>query len=159
MNLGKENENQEFKLGFGQLDKGLKSLTAMLNRGSKGTVYFGVDDDGNVVGMQVGKGTLLKIRSRAAELIEPKIILHIDELFDEVGRSYIRVHAEGADIPYACDGRYYLRTASADEKIGSDLLRKMLASGDADIITQISSEQQELSFAGDRKSTRLNSSH
>ena len=159
MNLGKENENQEFKLGFGQLDKGLKSLTAMLNRGSEGTVYFGVDDDGTVKGMQVGKGTLLKIRSRAAELIEPRIILNIDELFDEAGRSYIRVHAEGPDIPYACDGRYYLRTASADEQIGSDLLRKMLASGNTDIITQISSEQQDLSFEGTIKYLSENGVH
>lgn len=41
MNLGKENEQQEFKLGLAQLDKGLKSLSAMLNRQQKGTVYFG----------------------------------------------------------------------------------------------------------------------
>ena len=40
MNLGKENEQQEFKLGLAQLDKGLKSLSAMLNRQQKGTVYF-----------------------------------------------------------------------------------------------------------------------
>ena len=45
MNLGKENEDQEFKLGLGQLDKGIKSLSAMLNRKSEGTVYYGVDDD------------------------------------------------------------------------------------------------------------------
>ena len=48
VNLGKENEQQEFKLGLAQLDKGLKSLSAMLNRQQKGTVYFGVDDDGTV---------------------------------------------------------------------------------------------------------------
>ena len=38
MNLGRENEKQEFKAGLGQLDKGLQSLSAMLNRGSEGTV-------------------------------------------------------------------------------------------------------------------------
>ena len=55
MNLGKENEKQEFKLGLGQLDKRLKSLSAMLNRGEEGTVYYGVDDDGNVQGLDIGK--------------------------------------------------------------------------------------------------------
>ena len=69
MNLGKENEKQEFKAGLGQLDKGLKSLSAMLNRGSEGTVVVGVDDDGTVKGLEIGKRTLLDIRSRAAELI------------------------------------------------------------------------------------------
>lgn len=48
MNLGQENENQEFKQSLSQLDKGIKSLTAMLNRNQKGIVYFGVDDNGNV---------------------------------------------------------------------------------------------------------------
>ena len=69
MNLGRENEKQEFKAGLDQLDKGLKSLSAMLNRGSEGTVFFGVDDDGTVKGLKIGKRTLLDIRSRAAELI------------------------------------------------------------------------------------------
>ena len=122
MNLGRENEKQEFKAGLGQLDKGLKSLSAMLNRGSEGTVFFGVDDDGTVKGLEIGKRTLLDIRSRAAELIDPRIVLDLNEMKDEEGRLYIRVHAEGSDIPYSCDGRYYLRTASADEQVGSELL-------------------------------------
>ena len=84
MNLGRENEQQEFKLGLAQLDKGLKSLSAMLNRQQIGTVYFGVDDDGTVKGIEIGKKTLLDIRSRAAELIEPRIILNIDDLKDEM---------------------------------------------------------------------------
>ena len=148
MNLGKENEQQEFKLGLAQLDKGLKSLSAMLNRQQKGTVYFGVDDDGTVKGIEIGKKTLLDIRSRAAELIEPRIILNIDDLKDENGLTFIRVCTEGSDIPYSCDGRYYIRTASADEQIGSDLLRKILISGNADMLMQITSENQGLSFDG-----------
>lgn len=38
MNLGNESETQEFKEGLGQLDRGLKSLTAILNRHGYGTV-------------------------------------------------------------------------------------------------------------------------
>ena len=45
MNIGFENEYQEFKEGLGQLDKGLKSLTAMLNKYGNATVYFCVDDN------------------------------------------------------------------------------------------------------------------
>ena len=51
MNLGKENGTTEFKESLGQLDKGIRSLSAMLNRHRGGTVYFGVDDDGNVIGL------------------------------------------------------------------------------------------------------------
>ncbi len=148
MNLGYENEHQEFKSGTAQLDRGLKSLSAMLNRNYEGTVYFGVDDDGNVMGMEVGKKTLLEIRSRASELISPRVILDITELKDENDRSFIKVHASGTDIPYSCDGRYYIRTASADEQVGSDLLRKMLASGNTDLLSEISSVSQDLTFKG-----------
>ena len=148
MNLGRENEKQEFKAGLSQLDKGLKSLSAMLNRGSEGTVFFGVDDDGTVKGLEIGKRTLLDIRSRAAELIEPRIVLDLNEMKDEEGRLYIRVHAEGSDIPYSCDGRYYIRTAASDEQIGSELLRKMLMSGNTDALMQITAENQSLTFNG-----------
>lgn len=148
MNLGIENERQEFKESLTQLDKGLKSLTAMLNRNTEGTVYFGVDDSGTVKGVDIGKNTLLNIRRSAAQLIEPQIVLNIEVLKDEKGKSFIKVHAEGEDIPYSCDGRFYLRTASADEQISSDLLRKMLVSGNTDMLTQITSENQSLSFTG-----------
>ena len=59
MNLGMENEYLEFKEGLGQLDKGLKSITSMLNKHGQGTVLFGVNDDGDVCGLSVGKNTLM----------------------------------------------------------------------------------------------------
>lgn len=36
MNLGEENEYQEFKESLSQLDKGLKSISAMLNKHGRG---------------------------------------------------------------------------------------------------------------------------
>lgn len=64
MNLGHENETLEFKESLGQLDKGLKSITAMLNRSGYGCVCFGVLDNGDVKGLTVGPNTLwiLEIR-------------------------------------------------------------------------------------------------
>lgn len=147
MNLGNENETQEFKEGLGQLDKGIKSLTAMLNRHGFGSVYFGVDDNGNVKGLTVGKKTLMDIRSRVNDLVEPKIIVNIEILADENNKTFLKVSTQGSDIPYSCDGRYYVRHIAADEKATNELLRKMLASGDADIIKQVSSEVQELTFS------------
>ena len=59
MNLGHENETLEFKESLGQLDKGLKSITAMLNRSGYGCVCFGVLDNGDVKGLTVGPNTCL----------------------------------------------------------------------------------------------------
>lgn len=46
MNLGSVNEAQEFKDSLEQLDKVIKSFTAILIRYSKGTFYYGVKDNG-----------------------------------------------------------------------------------------------------------------
>lgn len=146
MNIGFENEYQEFKEGLGQLDKGLKSLVAMLNKHGKATVYFGVDDNGNVCGLSIGKNTLMDIRNRIRDKIEPRIYADIQECQDNNGKKYIKVTANGFDIPYSFDGRYYLRNISADEQASNDVLRKMLATSDSDIIRQKSSPNQELTF-------------
>lgn len=146
MNLGIENEFQEFKEGLGQLDKGLKSITSMLNRHGKATVYFGVDDNGDVCGLSIGKNTLMDIRNKIRDKIEPRIFAEIVELSDELGRKYIKVSVNGADIPYSFDGRYYIRNVSSDEQASNDILRKMLATSDSDIIRQKTSPKQNLTF-------------
>lgn len=146
MNLGIENEFQEFKEGLGQLDKGLNSITSMLNRHGKATVYFGVDDNGDVCGLSIGKNTLMDIRNKIRDKIEPRIFAEIVELSDELGRKYIKVSVNGADIPYSFDGRYYIRNVSSDEQASNDILRKMLATSDSDIIRQKTSPKQNLTF-------------
>lgn len=146
MNLGKENEYQEFKESLGQLDKGLKSITAMLNRHGKATVYFGVTDNGDVCGITVGKNTLMDIRNRIRDKIEPRIYADISEQTDESGNSFIKVTVNGTDIPYSFDGRYYIRNVSSDEQASNDILRKMLSTSDSDIIRQKTSPRQDLTF-------------
>lgn len=145
MNLGTENESQEFKKSLGQLDKGLKSLTAMLNRHGKGAVYFGVDDNGKVCGLTIGKDTLMDIRNRIRDRIEPRIYADIEELSVD-DKVIIKVSAGGADIPYSYDGRYYVRSVSSDEQVSNEMLRKMLTTSDSDIIRQKSSPKQNLRF-------------
>lgn len=101
MNLGNENEYQEFKAGLGQLDKGLKSLASMLNKHGQVAVYFGVDDNGEVCGLSIGKDTLMDIRNKIRDKIEPRIYADIQEQTDDSGKKYIKVTASGQDIPYS----------------------------------------------------------
>ena len=145
MNLGKENEYQEFEEGLGQLDNGIKSLTSMLNKHGKGTVYFGVDDNGEICGLCIGKNTSMDIRNRIRDNVDPRIYPEIQELEDD-GKQYIKITANGYDIPYSFDGRFFIRNVSADEKASTDILRKMLANSDSDIIRQKASPIQNLTF-------------
>lgn len=145
MNLGKEDEYQEFKESLSQLDKGLKSIVAMLNKHEEAVVYFGVKDNGDVYGMTIGKETMMDIRNKIRDKIEPRIYPNIEECHDGL-KSYIKVSVKGSDIPYSYDGRYYVRVVSADEQADNAILRKMLASSDADIIKQKESPNQKLKF-------------
>ncbi len=146
MNLGEENEFQEFKESLSQLDKGLKSISAMLNKHGRGTVYFGVKDNGEVCGVVLGKNTLLDIRNRIADKIDPRIYAEIKDYKDENQRVYIKVSAYGSDAPYSFDGRYYYRNVSADEQATNAILRKMLSSSDSDVIRHQESPEQKLTF-------------
>ena len=141
-----ENEQYEFKESLSQLDKGLKSLSAMLNRGGRGTVYFGIRDDKEVCGITIGQKTINDVRQRIAELIFPKISPRINKRINADNIEFLEVSAEGSDIPYSCDGRYFIRTGSSDEQIPPQLLRKMLESGDNDLIRNAESFDQLLTF-------------
>lgn len=146
MNLGQEDEYQEFKEGLSQLDKGLKSLSAMLNKNNEGTVYFGVKDNGEVIGLQIGKDTLEDIRNRIRDKIDPRVYASISVEKSQNLKEYIKVYARGDEIPYCFDGRYYIRNVSSDEQLTNNMLRKMLASSSADLLRQKISPVQELTF-------------
>lgn len=145
MNLGIENEYQEFKESLSQLKKGLKSLTAMLNRHYHGCVYFGVNDNGDVIGLDIGKNTLEDIRNEASNLIKPKVLINCKILSDG-DKKYIKVCASGNNVPYSFDGRYFNRVVSSDEQADTYTLRNMLSSGINDIIVEAESPVKELSF-------------
>lgn len=147
MNLGTESENLEFKETLTQLDNGLKSLSAMLNRHGRGCVCFGVRDNGDVIGTDVGKDTLNKIRQRISELIQPKVVADIKTCSSDDCKTYITVSAEGCDIPYSCDGRYFIRIVDSDEKVPNDLLRRMLISSSMDLARSRASDIQDLTFS------------
>ena len=45
-------EYVDFNISLSELDNGILSLTAMLNKNGKGKVYFGVNKDGTIVGLE-----------------------------------------------------------------------------------------------------------
>ena len=57
MNLGRENEIVEFKETSGEINEAVIDIVAMLNKHGRGTLYFGVKNNGNVIGFQIGDST------------------------------------------------------------------------------------------------------
>lgn len=74
MNIGIETESIEFKKSTSELKEGIISLSSMLNKNGYGTLYFGVKDNGDIVGQQIGDRTLREISQAIGNYIKPQII-------------------------------------------------------------------------------------
>lgn len=144
MNIGMETELIEFKKSTGELKEGIISLASMLNKNGRGVLYFGVRNDGEIVGQQIGDRTMREISQGIANAIKPQIIPTIMiELCDD--KNVIKVAAEGGEKPYSAYGKYYMRSADEDREISPQQLRGLMLST-SDSIVNIESNNQELTF-------------
>ncbi len=144
MNLGMETELVEFKKTTGELKEGIVSLASMLNKNGKGTLYFGVRNDGEILGQQIGDRTLREISQGIANAIKPQVIpTIIIELCDD--KNVIKVTVEGDEKPYSAFGKYYMRSADEDREISPQQLRNLMLSI-SDSIVNMESNNQELTF-------------
>ena len=66
----KETETVELKKSTSELKETIISISAILNKHGKGTLYFGITDDGKVIGQQIGKSTLKDIAKTIADHTE-----------------------------------------------------------------------------------------
>ena len=146
MNLSKESEKIEFKESLSELEAGLKSISSMLNRNKEATIYFGVKDNGNIIGIDIVKDTVIKIKERIKAKIKPLVIPEIEELKSDDGKDYIKVYVSGTNIPYSFDGRYYVRTGASDDQIDVHMLTNIIESKTDDRIREIKALSQDLTF-------------
>ncbi len=142
-----EGEAQEFKASLSEMDKGIVSLVAMLNKNGKGKVYFGVSNDGEVLGLKgtLGHETVKKIGTRIAETVKPAIVPRI--YFEEYGdETVIVVEVEGYNKPYSAAGDYRIRVGSENKKIEPELLGELFFSNPSVLASNAEASNQELTF-------------
>ena len=100
----KESSTVELKKSVAQLDDALKTICAFLNH-KGGTIYFGVDNKGQILGTQVSEKTFRKISQQICSRIKPETIPEIREI-TENEKSLIEVKiSEGINKPYFLDGK------------------------------------------------------
>ncbi len=109
----RESEKLEFKKSTSELKQAIVSLSAMLNKNNYGVLYFGVNNEGDVVGQQIGKDTTkdisVQIKNNIRPIVNPSInIIKIN------GKEIIKVEVYGEDTPYSAYGRYYVRSDDED---------------------------------------------
>lgn len=145
VNLGVETEFVEFKESTSQTSRALESIVAMLNKHGRAHVYFGVNDKGFVVGQTIGNKTIKDLSSAITSRIAPKVIPNINlELYGEL--TVISVTVEGTNKPYSADGNYLIRSGSENKKIPQETLKELVYSSTPDVITEIESANQNLTF-------------
>lgn len=120
------------------------SLSSMLNKNGKGTLYFDVRKDGEIVGQQIGDRTMREISQSIANAIKPQSIpTIIMELCDD--KTIIKVTAEGDEKLYSAYGKYHMRSVDEDREISPQQLRHLMP-GISDSIVNIEANNQELTF-------------
>ena len=158
MKIGMEDEHTEFKKSLAEKERGYRALAAMLNKHCSGTVYFGVDDVGTVIGLNIGKDTLKTLSQEIEGKIEPKITHTIEGLESDDGKKYIRVHVEGTDRPYSKDGMFFIRVGEENKQIPTVELRRLFQSY-SDLLKLSESFNQDLSFSELATDLTLNGLH
>ena len=144
-NIGREDEYIEFKESTSEMDEAMEAICAMLNSSGRAHVYFGVKDNGDVIGQMIGKNTLKDISRNIRDSIEPPIIAKITVLNAAEGKEYISVKAQGTARPYSVKGTVLVRTGAENRKAPlSELRRMILSSGDN--LLDTASYNQDLTF-------------
>ncbi len=143
-----EDEFREFKTSLSELDKGIEAVTAMLNKHGRAEVYYGVANDGEVIGLdgrQLGQETIKKVEARISEIVKPPVIPSV--IFEDYnGKRIIHVTARGNRKPYSCAGDYRIRIGSSNKKIDPELLGELFFDSDVSSLEAVECINQDLTF-------------
>lgn len=146
MNLGFENEQKEYKKSTGELKEGMISLCSMLNKNGYAELYFGVKNNGDVIGQQIGDSSLRDISQAISVAIKPQVIPTIQaECIDN--NNIIKVVVSGKEKPYSAYGKYYIRSADEDKELSPTQLKSLMTESYSDNIVEIIAPQQNLQFS------------
>jgi len=120
-----ESEKVEFKKSTAELKQALKTLCAFANNG-EGTVYFGINDKGKIIGQEISDNTIKRISASVLSLIEPRLYPNIYvEKIDN--RDVLLVEIKNSpEKPYFYKGKAYKRIGTSDAYLSRYELEKFL---------------------------------
>ena len=106
MIFGQESETREFKRSTGETKDAMHDISAILNKSGSGELYFGIRNDGEVIGQQVSTKTLRNLSQAIGNHVNPRIYPTVEKV-SLFGKDCISVLFEGSEPPYSSHGRYY----------------------------------------------------
>lgn len=123
-----ESEKVEFKPSLSQRDKIMKSVSAFSNT-KGGTIFIGVSDKGEVLGIEIGKKTLESLANKIKQNTDPEIYPSI--FVENVeGKNIIVIEVkESKSKPVFAFDKVYKRIGKSNQRVSSDEIRKLALEG------------------------------
>ena len=120
-----EDETLELKKSTSELKEGIVSIVSILNKHRKGMLYFGIKDNGQVLGQEITNQTIRNVTKTISENIEPKIYPSVSKIKIN-NKDCILVEFEGNDIPYFAYGRAYMRVGDEDRQLSQREIKNLI---------------------------------
>lgn len=124
-----EGQQVEFKLSFAQARRAIESLCAFTHADG-GTVFFGVRNDGTIVGAQLGRKTLEDFANQVRANTQPPLTPRIYQCTID-GQTIVAVVVEKAapDYVHFAYNRVYIRVGKTNQPMSPDQIRQRFLSG------------------------------
>lgn len=120
-----ENEQVEFKKTTRLLKEAVIAACAFANKRG-GTIFFGIKDDGTVIGQDVSDDTLKNIANTIKLNTEPRLFPTIDLLTIQ-GKSCVKITVEESPLkPHTAYGRPYIRVGASNQQMDQATYRHYL---------------------------------
>lgn len=143
-----ETENIEFKLQV--TDEIYKEVIAFANTDG-GTIYIGIDDNGNAVGIDNVDETYTRITNGIRDAIQPDVTMFIKYTLQDNKVVKITV-GEGSYKPYYLKSKglkpsgVYIRQGTSSAQASPEQIRQMIKESDGDVFEDMRSMEQSFSF-------------
>ncbi len=125
LNIGAETEQVEFKKSTGEIKEGVISIASILNKHESGDLYFGVKNNGDVIGQAISDSTLRDVSQAIRMNIKPALYPIIEKQ-EFGGLSIVHVKFEGKRRPYTAYNIPRIRIADEDTIMDQELYREMM---------------------------------
>lgn len=130
-----------------------KEIIAFANSNG-GTIYVGIADNGDIIGLDDTDQAMLQITSMVRDAIKPDVTMFVDlEVVEFEQKSVLRITVQkGTHAPYYLQGKgirpegVFIRHGAASIPASTDAIRAMIISSDGQRYETRRSLQQELTF-------------
>lgn len=120
-----ESETVEFKRTLAETEKAIQEIASFVNT-SGGVLFFGVQDDGTVIGIDIGKNNLEKLTNKITSLTDPVIYPSVAiENIDDKQIIVIKVD-ESVNKPHLASGKAYKRVGKNTVQMQRDEYENLL---------------------------------